>query len=177
MALTEHVSHSPGSRAIDITGQVFGRLTVIERAGTYLSPGGKKTPTWLCRCECGANLTIHGKHLRSGASRSCGCLSREATGVRNTTRSGDAHPRWKGDDIGYKAAHERVTAARGPVSAQRCADCTIPAEEWSYVGGCPRERASSEKRSEGCAYSPNSERYVARCKSCHRRYDAALEAA
>lgn len=52
---------------IDITDQKFGRLT----AKSY--EGGK----WHCDCECGGKSFTHGKKLRSGHSRSCGCLSTE----------------------------------------------------------------------------------------------------
>lgn len=52
---------------IDITGQKFGRLT----AKNYES--GK----WHCDCECGGKSFTQGKKLRSGHSRSCGCLSTE----------------------------------------------------------------------------------------------------
>ena len=36
--------------------------------------------------------------------------------------------------IGYWACHERVKAQRGPASAQPCAECGVPATDWSYDG-------------------------------------------
>ena len=51
----------------DRAGQVFGKLKVIERAG---SVGGKAT--WLCHCECGADKVIPGDALAQG-QYSCGC--------------------------------------------------------------------------------------------------------
>lgn len=54
---------------IDLTGQRFGKLTVIERAdgisghGTY----------WRCRCDCGNEKIISSNCLRSGSTQSCGC--------------------------------------------------------------------------------------------------------
>ena len=59
---------------IDITGQVFGRLTVERR--------GKKPSHWECRCECGAQLEISSSSLKRGASKSCGCLRREVMADR-----------------------------------------------------------------------------------------------
>lgn len=63
----------------DLTGQRFGRLTVIERAENQFSAGGKSTVMWRCRCDCGNPdlITVRGGHLRSGAIQSCGCLHRE----------------------------------------------------------------------------------------------------
>ena len=57
---------------LDLTGQVFGRLTVVSRAEN--SNGRTR---WLCLCECGNNKIVPSDALRSGKSRSCGCLSEE----------------------------------------------------------------------------------------------------
>lgn len=54
----------------DLVGQVFGRLTVIERAENY----HRKFSRYLCRCECGRTLTVPGGHLRTSHTRSCGCI-------------------------------------------------------------------------------------------------------
>jgi hypothetical protein len=60
-------------RRIDVPpGTVFGRLTVIEEAHT---PSGRRA--MLCRCECGEQKTVDLAHLRSGHTRSCGCLHDE----------------------------------------------------------------------------------------------------
>lgn len=53
---------------IDLTGQVFGRLTVIRREG---SKG--PYPAWRCRCECGNETVIRGASLKNGNTKSCGC--------------------------------------------------------------------------------------------------------
>lgn len=60
---------------IDLTGQKFGRLTVIER-GENGKNGGTR---WQCRCDCGnEKLTLtQSCNLRSGKTKSCGCLQRE----------------------------------------------------------------------------------------------------
>lgn len=50
-------------------GKVFGRLTVIQ-AGEKI----KGRDTWLCKCECGNEVTVYGKNLRNGTTKSCGCL-------------------------------------------------------------------------------------------------------
>lgn len=59
---------------IDLTGQVFGKLTVIER--DMSKPKGKAY--WICRCECGNTKSIVGTDLRSGKTSSCGCKIAEA---------------------------------------------------------------------------------------------------
>ena len=71
-------------RFMDLTGQRFGRLTVLERAEDvrYPSPTRKKgilKVHWLCRCDCGTEKVIAASHLRSGKVISCGCYQREIT--------------------------------------------------------------------------------------------------
>ena len=57
---------------INLTGQVFGRLTVVERAENK-----GKQPAWRCRCSCGNEKIVSGGNLKSGSVASCGCLQRE----------------------------------------------------------------------------------------------------
>jgi hypothetical protein len=59
---------------IDITGQKFGRLTVIKRS----MPNNKKRGTyWSCLCECGNTKVVVGSNLKNGTTKSCGCIHRE----------------------------------------------------------------------------------------------------
>ena len=63
-------------KCIDLTGQKFGRLTVIEK--TDKPQGIKRTGTyWKCVCECG-NITVgNSSDLRKGDKISCGCFHNE----------------------------------------------------------------------------------------------------
>lgn len=72
-----------GWRFIDLTGQTFGRLTVLELAARHPKQG----LLWHCRCSCGAHLLVMSVSLRSGNTRSCGCLSREGAAQRATARN------------------------------------------------------------------------------------------
>lgn len=58
----------------DITGQTFGRLTVV-RLSCQRSPQGKAK--WHCKCVCGNSAIVVSSQLRSGKTSSCGCLQRE----------------------------------------------------------------------------------------------------
>ena len=66
-----------GRKCIDLTGQKFGRLTVIKRAENK----GIQV-CWLCKCECGNEKVVNGNGLRRGGTKSCGCLQREQVGER-----------------------------------------------------------------------------------------------
>lgn len=62
-----------------MTGERFARLVLIAPAGR--TRAGK--PTWLCRCDCGAEKVVILANLRNGSTRSCGCLQRELLAARN----------------------------------------------------------------------------------------------
>lgn len=53
---------------IDLTGLKFERLTVIKYLGCS---------KWLCKCDCGKEIRTNGYGLRSGNTKSCGCLRTE----------------------------------------------------------------------------------------------------
>lgn len=59
--------------ANDLTGQEFGKLTVIEHVGLDKS----KNAMWKCRCKCGKELIVKGPNLKAGHTKSCGCLRNE----------------------------------------------------------------------------------------------------
>ena len=72
---------------IDLTGQKFGRLYVIQRAPDKLQPSGGRKTMWDCICDCGNNATIWSHALLAGMTRSCGCLQKEILTKRNTKHS------------------------------------------------------------------------------------------
>lgn len=73
---------------VDLVGEKYGRLTVvsfdrIERHKTY----------WKCVCDCGLTVVVPGNNLRTGNTKSCGCMHREmmqAQGKSNK-RHGESH--------------------------------------------------------------------------------------
>jgi hypothetical protein len=71
-------------------GNVFGRLTVVERCKNY----GTRA-RWRCRCICGKYVKVTGDRLRSGLVVSCGCKKADDTRIRNF-KHGFAHtPTWR----------------------------------------------------------------------------------
>lgn len=61
-------------KALDLTGQKFGKLTAISKAK---SKSGKTY--WLCKCECGNLKEIQTSHLVNHSIQSCGCLTHKNT--------------------------------------------------------------------------------------------------
>lgn len=70
------------AKAKDLTGQRFGRLTVIRRDEVNASDGHA---SWICRCDCGKIISARSSLLRQGKTKSCGCLARDLTVARSKT--------------------------------------------------------------------------------------------
>ena len=60
----------PAPSCIDLTGQTFGKLTVLYKDQT--AEAGKAK--WMCRCECGRFTSVLSESLRNGSTKSCGCI-------------------------------------------------------------------------------------------------------
>ena len=61
----------------DLTGKTFGRLTVVKRAPSLIEPSGRKRTMFECVCSCGNSCIVAATSLKSGASKSCGCIKSE----------------------------------------------------------------------------------------------------
>lgn len=58
---------------VDRTGQRYGRLTAVARVGRARNGDA----LWRCRCDCGGRTDVPASNLRTGHTRSCGCIARE----------------------------------------------------------------------------------------------------
>lgn len=124
------------SNAIDETGKIFGRLTVLYR--TPYKKGDKKS-YWHCRCSCGNEKDVRQNDLENGAVKSCGCLLREKSSERAFK-----------DEIGNKYGKLTVISlvSKSPKAIWRCrCDCG----RWKDVSGIYLR--SGNTKSCGCLLS------------------------
>lgn len=96
---------------VDLTGQTFGCLRVIEYAGYEKN----HQSAWVCECECGNRIVARSDYLRAGHTRSCGHLSE-----KNALKHGKSNTRlyhiWKN-------------------MRQRCSNCTyVRYNDWGGRG-------------------------------------------
>lgn len=64
----------------DLSGRMFGRLTVLNLAEVRK----KKYRYWLCKCVCGKEKIVYADSLLSGRSVSCGCYRSEQLRANNS---------------------------------------------------------------------------------------------
>lgn len=120
------------SKLKDLTGQRFGRLTVISRDEDYVAPSGK-IPRWKCKCDCGRTITVLGSNLKSGSTKSCGCFHLESAQKTKNVKHGKCESRLYNIWVCMK---------------QRCYNSKYP--KYDYYGGrgitvCDEWKSSFEK--------------------------------
>jgi hypothetical protein len=68
-------------KCVDLSGEKFGKLSVIRRSGTHKFGGA----LWECLCDCGNTSHVRSSDLNDGTTQSCGC------GWRENLRNGPKH--------------------------------------------------------------------------------------
>lgn len=149
------------SRAKDVTGQKFSRLTAIIRD----TNSGK----WLCRCECGKEVFVRLATLTNGDTKSCGCLQKEKAST-SITNQHKAKRRERGlpEDIPMSTEYNLERLEFKPLSAEilkrdlfTCAWCSQKSGELN-VHHLKTWISSPELR-----FTPSN--LVTLCVPCHKR--------
>lgn len=97
-------------RLNDITGQRFGRLTVVSRADDVVYGNGKKYVVWNCICDCGTATKVRASNIMNRHVTSCGCFRAENRVKIKTThgKTGDRlHVIWT--DMKQRCTNARST--------------------------------------------------------------------
>lgn len=62
-------------KRIELSGQKFNKLLVVSFAGVKQTPG-TKTYLYNCLCDCGKKTVVSSQNVKSGKTKSCGCIGR-----------------------------------------------------------------------------------------------------
>lgn len=135
-------------KAIDLTGQKFGRLTAQSKCD-YRINGGL---VWKCICDCGNEYEVTAKSLRSGTCKSCGCLKKES----------DKQPKGNvKDEIGNKYGHLTVIARAGSNSnGQAQWECECDCEKHTHIIVLGNNLRRGHTQSCGCEKRSHGEIFI-----------------
>jgi hypothetical protein len=163
-----------GRFAVDLDGQRFGRLVVIERIPGFNKSGHAK---YLCQCDCGETSSVAGMRLRRGDTVSCGCYARERSRAA-TTHGMTKHrlfPTWQSMMARCYKAHCPAFpdyGGRGIVVCDRWKDVRhfIADNEHLALPGL-----SIDRRDNDGPYAPENARWITRAEqSLNRRSNVHL---
>ena len=163
---------------IDLTGNRYGRWTVIKIEGRTSSGGS----AWLCECDCGTKRVVSGSSLKQGLSNSCGCLGkehREKAAADAARKHGGKNERlynvWQG--IKERCCNKRSKyyshyGGRGITICEQWLDYAV-FREWANANGydptAPKGACTIDRIDNDKGYYPDNCRWVPSVVQCNNR--------
>jgi hypothetical protein len=151
----------PHGNLIDLSGQIFGRLTILEQVE---NKNGRVQ--WKCQCECGNIIFVQSGCLRGGHTKSCGCLCLEINREKATIHGMCNTPEYNVWTLIKKRCCNPSDEAFKNYGGRGITIC----DEWNndfmafynYVGPRPSKKHSIDRINNNSGYRPGNVRWATR---------------
>ena len=154
-------------KCYDLTGEVYGRLTAIQRVPK--PDKSKRTAWWLCKCTCGKETIVSANRLTMGVTKSCGCLAQENMlnwGKASNKTHGYSKTRLYKEWIGMRGRCNNPKyipypryGGKGICVAKEWDESFVSFRDWSYANGYS-DNLSIDRINPDGDYTPQNCRWV-----------------
>lgn len=155
---------------LDLTGHVYGRLTVLGRAERK-----KGRLAWYCQCSCGTASTVAADDLRSGHAKSCGCLALEVRKTQGGRCSDPLYQSWK--SMVARCTNPKHVSYRyyGAKGIAVYAPWVVNFQEFkNHIGPRPTPKHSIDRKDNAIGYMPGNVRWVTDLEQAANRKRTAM---
>jgi hypothetical protein len=158
-------------KVLDITGHVYGQLTVLTRAENNSANKAR----WVCLCTCGSKKTVRASSLRGGGTQSCGCLK---ISIRSTQGGGSdtkEYVSWK-SMLGRCRNPKHDNYARyGAAGISVCAEWLSDFQAFlSHIGPKPTSKHTLDRIDNTKGYEPGNVRWATKLEQNANRNNTAM---